>query len=130
MRSSTTHRAPAAGLLLLALTLTACSSPTPSRPQDNVTPAAGDASSDNSGAPSSGSGSGFRTDPISGGEAVWNEMYGTEAPPETLSPDQPYPRPTDEPRLDDSPYPGPGTDTGDADDAEATPTAVPTTSGG
>lgn len=125
MRSPTTHRAPAAGLLLLALTLTACSSPTPSRPQDRTTPAAGDASSDTSNAPAAGSG--FRTDPISGGEAVWDEMYGTEAPPESESPDQPYPRPSEEPLIDDSPYPGPGTATGDD---EPTPTAVATKSGG
>jgi len=131
MRSPCTHRARAAGLLVLALGLAACSSPTPNRPLDGDPIGGGDAAAGTPAAPSSSSG--FRTDPISGGPDVWDEIYGT-APP-----DQGYPAPILEAPLDESPYPGPDGEADGAADGEGaagtatstpTPTAAPTKSGG
>lgn len=133
MPSPCTHRTRAAGLLVLALGLAACSSPTPNRPLDSdplIRDAAGTPA-----APSSSGGS-FRTDPISGGPEVWDELYGT-APPDEGYPPMRFEHPTKV-----SPYPAPDGDAGDEDgdasdaaatsdgDASATPTATPTQSGG
>lgn len=139
MRSPCTHRTRAAGLLVLALGLAACSSPTPNRPQDAAPGGeSGGGSAETPAAPSS-SGS-FRTDPISGGPEVWDELYGT-APPDEGYPPKRFEAPTQE-----SPYPGPDGDPGDADEetsgtaaapaegappvGSASPTAAPTKSGG
>lgn len=131
MCSPSTHRARAAGLLVLALGLAACSSPTPNRPLDSDPIGGGDAAAGTPAAPSSNSG--FRTDPISGGPEVWDEIYGT-APP-----DQGYPAPILESPTDESPYPGPdGESNGAAVDegaegaatSSANATAAPTKSGG
>lgn len=138
MRISTHRPARAAGVLCLSLGLAACSSPTPSRPQDNAPAAVGGDTSATPAAPSS-NGS-FRTDPISGGPEVWKDLYGPES---TVDPDAPYPPPA--PTLpSDSPYPGPdgakddaaappadaATSAPGAGGAAAKPTAAPTKSGG
>ena len=135
MRSPCTHRTRAAGLLVLALGLAACSSPTPNRPLDAAPGGeSGSGSAETPAAPSS-SGS-FRTDPISGGPEVWDELYGT-APADEGYPPKRFESPTLE-----SPYPGPDGDADDTaddtaddgsgagDDAAPAVTAEPTKSGG
>lgn len=109
MRSPTSRRAPVAGAILLALGLTACSSPTPNRPLDRA-PAG---TSDGAAAPASGSG--YRNDPISGGPEVWDDLYGTA----TEDPNAPYPPPPFAAEPTDSAYPPPrGGDTAAPADAE------------
>ncbi|MEO8083823.1 MAG: hypothetical protein ABI780_08380 [Ardenticatenales bacterium] len=132
MRSPTYRPALAAGVLFLSLGLAACSSPTPSRPQDNA-PAGvgGDGASGTPAAPSSSSG--FHTDPISGGPEVWKDLYPPES---TVDPDAPYPPPLPTPA--NGAYPAPdGSGDGAAEPSSGAttngatePTAAPTKSGG
>lgn len=132
MASPTSRRYTVAGALLLSLGLAACSSPTPNRPQDR----APDGASESGGAPSSGSG--FRSDPISGGPEVWDDLYGSA----TDDPNAPYPPPAFVAEPTEGAYPPPrggdagagdaptGTEAapadGDATAAPSEPTAAPT----
>ena len=138
MRSPMSRRAPLTGALLLALGLTACSSPTPNRPLDRA-PAG---TSDGAAAPASSGG--YRNDPISGGPEVWDDLYGVP----TEDPNAPYPPPPFAAEPTDSAYPPPrggdapapsdaaggegdadgagGAGSGDATAAPAEPTATPT----